>query len=230
MGATVLWVRGFLAQLSLSKAEQDLNLKSGQSVILTDAMDQEFQCRVNRTRGNRIQVDCDSSLELDEGAKVKIRRLWKANSQALPPYYVLVGVQYSFGSFQYSILNSNSSVAVNGVLIPSLRAAHRFGTDFYFGGSLNFGNLQDSSTSNQINQTLIHIYAEYPLPSFRVGLQYFLNASWTDTGGVKSGNGFGLTASYDLGRQFYLLADYHLMNIQYYQNINLFNVGLGYQF
>jgi len=229
--AKIQSVKGYLAQMILSKSERDMNLRAGHSIIVTDELDQEYTCRVNQVRDDgRIQIDCDKFLDATPNSVVKIRRLWIGRNKNQPRRYFLVGAQYAYGQFQFSALAHNTAVVLNGIALPTLRAASRLGTDFYFGGELIFGNFQESNTSTQINQTLINIYVEYPLASFKIGLKYFLMANWMGVNGVKSGNGFGLMGSYDLGRQFQLILDYHALDLSFYQHASVFNIGLGYQF
>lgn len=229
--AKVQSVKGYLAQLVLSKSEREMGLRAGNTIIVSNELSQEYYCRINQVRDDgRIQIDCDKSFDESVNSFVKIRRLWMGGAKNLPPYYFLVGTQYSYGQFQFSTFTGNTTVVLNGITLPSLRAATRFGTNFFFGGELSLGNFQESSTSSQINQTLTSIYIEYPLLSFRLGLKYFLMANWMGISGVKSGNGFGFMGTLDISRQFYMLFDYHLLNLSFYQQVNVLNMGLGYQF
>jgi hypothetical protein len=226
--ARVHSVKGYLVQLLLSSSEQKLNLKSGYQITLVVDFDEEYSCRINQMRSYRIQVDCEDQPDFKVGSSVEVKKSWTKTSKSLPSWYAMVGAQYLLGQFQYTVFNLSQKDSAQGVTIPLLRVASRFETPAYFGFSVAFGNIQNSK-ENQITQTLISCYVEYPLQFFKFGLQYIFSAQWTDSE-AKGGNGFALTSTYDLGRGFHLLADYYSMNIKRYQGIQLFSLGLGYQF
>lgn len=230
LGAEVQTVKGYLAQLRLASQERSLNLKPGQLILLVDDLDQEYSCRVNQVRGSRVQVDCDSVLEIDSGTRVELRRKWQANLKQLPDYYLRVEMSYTFGQYKLGLLNLNDSLPLSGITLPSLKIASRFETPFYYGLSLQFGNLQDSSSSNQISQTNMGVFFEYPMQFFRLGLHYLYSANWMDTSGVHSGHGIGLMVSYELGRQFFLATELQQLEVSRYREVRLVSLGIGYQF